>query len=132
IDIMEQLYFDVPEVPPASESADDGAAPIRIVAERSSDRIDVSVPLDGHVIYEVDGFPMRLETGTDGQPSGTCDEAEEQINQIHDLLFDRFGIEMDELMWEGKDPDPDRIHKDAEELPRSSDISRVDSVDPRS
>jgi hypothetical protein len=79
--------------------------------------IAVSVPQQGEIWYDVDGFPMRVEGAAHGY-ARTCDEAEEQINRMHDAMQQAFGIESSELMWDDKDPD--RIRKTAKALPGSA------------
>ena len=77
--------------------------------------VAISIPQDGEIWYTVDEFPQRSETGVDGATISTCDEAETQINRVHDELHSAFGVEMSELQWEGKDPN--RVHRQAMRLP---------------
>lgn len=66
--------------------------------------VSVSVPIEGDVWYSVDGYPMRLESRSSGGEAPTCDEAQSEIAAMHAVLEERFGVQMGELSWEGKDP----------------------------
>jgi len=66
--------------------------------------VAVSVPTEGEVWYSIDGYPMRLEPRASGGETPTCDEAQGEIAAMHAILEERFGIQMGELQWEGKDP----------------------------
>jgi len=77
--------------------------------------IQVQVPVDGQVSYEVDGYAKRVEASRGGGHASTCDEAESRLESIHQQLEQEFGIEMGELTWAGKDPH--RRQKNANELP---------------
>ena len=85
--------------------------------------IAVSVPQEGDIWYDLDDdhFPKRVEASAGGY-ARTCNEAEQQIEQVHQALLDAFGIEMGELLWEGKDPS--RIRKTAKALPGSAGAGR--------
>ena len=80
--------------------------------------ISVSVPQDGDIWYDVEEFPLRAAAAPGGGTIRSCDEAEQQINALHQSLDQLFGIQMSELMWDDKDPQ--RIMKTADELPCST------------
>ncbi len=119
VQVMKQLGFVVQAGYPAPEYPDVPSSATIIQAQRlGGGALAVSIPQDGEVWYDAAGYPMRIETGSDGQQVNTCDEAEEQIQRMHAALSETFGIEMSELLWSGKDPD--RIHKAADSLPDST------------
>jgi hypothetical protein len=77
--------------------------------------VDVNVPLQGHVFYEVDGTDRITERGTDGLVYTSCDETEARLESLHADLAERFGIKAGELFWESKDPN--RESRNANALP---------------
>jgi hypothetical protein len=81
--------------------------------------INVSIPYDGEVWYDIEGYPKHTVSKVGGGTAAVCDEAEQVIEEMHDILEDEFQVEMGELMWEGKDPD--RILRSADELPKSGE-----------
>lgn len=110
---------------PALEHPNDLSSAAIIEAERlGGGAIVVSVPQDKdeEIMYDVDNFEMNSEVASDGQVVRTCDEAEKQIERVHAVLDEAFGIEMDELMWDGK-PSV-RIDKAADVLPNRQDTHR--------
>jgi hypothetical protein len=119
VESMRQLGLVVQAGYPQPEHAGVPSSATIIQAQRlGGGAIAVSVPQEGEVWYDVDGFPMRVESGADGGFARTCDEAEEQINRVHAALREAFEIEMDELDWEGRDPN--RVLKTAKALPGSA------------
>lgn len=122
--VMHEMGFVVQQGSPALEHPEVPSSATMIHAVRiGGGAIAVSVPQDGEIMYDVGGFPMRTETGGDGRTIRTCDEAEQQILRMHEAIKEEFGIEMGELLWEGKDPD--RIRKAAERLPESTAEERA-------
>ncbi|MCB1221810.1 MAG: hypothetical protein H7A35_08510 [Planctomycetales bacterium] len=77
--------------------------------------ISVSVPVEGEVFYDIDGYTKSTVTKVGGGSAAVCDSAEQVITEMHELLEQGFQVQMGELMWEGKDPD--RILRMADELP---------------
>jgi hypothetical protein len=113
VDSLADLGFWVEQFPPEQASAD---ATIR--ATRSDGRaLTVNVPLKGSLRWTVEGFPMEVFAGSDGQPARGCDDAAEQIEAIKADLAKR-GVETGELLWKGKDPN--RPGTTAKRLPRSN------------
>ena len=124
VDVMGQIGFVVQQGSPALEHPNVPSSATMIQAVRiGGGAIAVSVPQEGEILYDVDGFPKRTETGGDGATVRTCDEAEQEIDRIHEAMKDVFGIEMSELVWDGKDPE--RVRKAAERLPESAPAERV-------
>jgi hypothetical protein len=116
VQVMGQMGFVVQAGSPSAEDPSRPGSSTIIHARRiGGGAVAVSVPLQGEIWYDIDGFPKRLETAADGRLTRTCDEAEAQIERMHQELDQGFGIEMGELLWEGKAPRPDR--KQAERLP---------------
>ena len=64
--------------------------------------VGVSVPFDGQVWYDVDGFHEEATSTDTGAPA--CDHAETQLGDLHHILGERFGVVASEVQWEGKDP----------------------------
>lgn len=81
--------------------------------------MDVSVPIEGEVWYEVDGFQKSTEAKVGGGTAAVCDSAQRVIEEMHHEIEEQFGIKSGELTWEGKDPD--RILRQMDELPSSGD-----------
>jgi hypothetical protein len=123
VQAMNQMGFVVQAGSPAPEDAGNLASATIIQARRiGGGSVAVSVPQQGDVWYDVAGFPLRTQTGSTGQAVSTCDEAEAQIEKVHAVLADSFGIEMSELHWQGKDPI--RIRKQADVLPSAQGAAR--------
>ena len=121
VTVLGQLGFvlsaDSPRQGDASPSSD-----IVLNARRlGGGAVAVSIPLEGDVWYDVDGYAKRKEANLDGTVAATCDEAEAEIEQVHEALARDFGINMSELTWAGK---PIRRDKQAEVLPRGGSRGR--------
>jgi len=86
-------------------------------ATNSGKGISISVPVEGEVWYNVDGYSKTTEATVGGGTAAVCDEAENVLKEMHDRLGAEFGINMSELTWEGKDPD--RIIRKADDLPNN-------------
>ncbi len=123
VQVMQRMGFVVQAGCPSLHDPSVPASDMIIQAQRlGGGAVAVSVPQEGEVWYDVDGFPMRVETGSDGQQVKSCDEAEQAITAMHQALEDAFGIQMSELMWEGKDPG--RRARQADALPGSRDAAQ--------
>lgn len=81
--------------------------------------IGVSVPVDGQVWYDIDGYPKTTETQVGGGKASACDTAQAVLEEMHAALEAQHGVQAGELMWEGKDPL--RLLRQADQLPRSDD-----------
>lgn len=77
--------------------------------------INVSVPVEGQILYNVDGYPKKTKSVTGGGSSPVCDEAEGVLNEMREKLNAAFGVQSSEIMWNGK-VDPNRIIKEAKPL----------------
>jgi len=85
--------------------------------------ISVSVPVEGQVWYDVDGYPKNtVSSVADGDTVAICDEAEAVLTEMHSALQQEFGIQMGEISWQGKDPN--RITRTATDLPIGSNQSK--------
>jgi len=89
----------------------------------SGAQVAVSVPVEGDVWYAVNGYPMRLEAATGGGEAATCDEAEREITAMHEVLKERFGVQMGPIGWQGKDPA--RLVRYADDLPTGHGADRA-------
>jgi len=122
VEVMKKQGFVVQDGFPAHERPQEAGSPVLIYASRlGGGAVAVSVPQDGEICYDVEGFDFHTERRADGGVIRSCDKAEEQLNSLHAALDEAFGIEMSELSWEGKDPD--RRKRYADELPTSSSTS---------
>lgn len=93
---------------------DEQAGEVAFRAVRADRRwVDVNVPLEGHVFYDVDGVDRVVERGSDGLSYTSCDETEARLEALHADLSDRFGIQAGELFWESKDPNRERRNANA-------------------
>ncbi len=85
--------------------------------------ISVSVPVEGQVWYDVNGYSKNtVASVADGSPVAICDEAEAVLTEMHSALQQEFGIQMGEISWQGKDPN--RITRTATDLPTDGQQSR--------
>jgi hypothetical protein len=67
--------------------------------------ISVSVPVEGQVWYDVDGYSKNtVASVADGSPVAICDEAEAVLTEMHSALQQEFGVQMGEISWQGKNP----------------------------
>jgi len=83
--------------------------------------INVSVPVEGQVWYDVDGYAKNtVASVADGSPAAICDEAESVLTEMHNALQQEFGVQMGEISWQGKDPK--RTSRTATDLP--TDVTR--------
>jgi hypothetical protein len=87
--------------------------------------ISVSVPVEGQVWYDVDGYPKAtVASVANGNPTAICDEAEQVLTEMHSALQNEFGVQMGEVTWQGKDPN--RNTRTATELPSNARQTRGD------
>lgn len=102
--------------PTVAEHAGHPASAMLFSAVNDAGRgINVSVPVDGEIIYDIDGFPKNTVSKVGGGKSATCDEAQQVLEEMHEKLESDFQVSAGELSWAGKDPD--RILRRADELP---------------
>ena len=119
---LEEMGFNL--VYRQAEHPDHPASAIILGAATNSGKgISVSVPVEGEIYYDIDGYTKTSTTNVNGQVTASCDEAEGAIAELHELLQAEFGINMSELWWEGKDPD--RIIRKADELPKSDQYRSI-------
>jgi hypothetical protein len=91
------------------------SAQIVCAANAAGKSIAVSVPVEGEVWYEVDGYTKTTEATVEGGTALACDEGEQVLNEMHARLNAEFHVEASELQWEDKDPQ--RVLRKAESLP---------------
>lgn len=104
---------------PTAEHADHPAsAKIVCAANAAGKSIAVSVPIEGEVWYEIDGYTRTTETTVGGETALACDEGEKVLNEMHARLNEEFHVETGEIWWEDKDPQ--RILRKAESLPTTA------------
>ncbi len=94
-------------------------------ASATGKAIAVSVPIEGQVWYNVEGYVKTVEALVGGGHAAACDEAEDVIEQMHEALEEEFHLQMGELQWEGKDPN--RKLRAAKSVPQSGSSSRSTS-----
>lgn len=115
-DSLEALGFNL--VYRQAEHPDSPASAVILAAATHSGKgISVSVPVEGEVLYDVEGYNKSTVAAVGGGSAAICDEAEQVIGEMHGLLESEFGVQMGELQWEGKDPN--RRIRQADDLPRS-------------
>lgn len=93
------------------------SATILGAASHAGKGISVSIPVEGEVYYDVEGYAKQTVQSVGGGNAAICDEAEQVIGEMHRILETEFGVHMGELMWEGKDPN--RQLRKADDLPQS-------------
>lgn len=84
-------------------------------ATASNKSVYVSVPFEGKIMYTVDGYALTTDAAVGGGRAATCDEAERVLTEMQQHVHEAFGVNMGEIMWEGKDPN--RNLRKADELP---------------
>lgn len=92
------------------------SATILGAASHAGKGISVSIPVEGEVYYDVEGYTKQTVQSVGSGKAAACDEAEQVIEEMHRILETEFGVQMGELMWEGKDPNR-QLHK-ADDLPQ--------------
>lgn len=103
---------------PVEEYPDHPAtAKVLQAATASGKAVLVSVPVEGEVWYEVEGYQKEINTTPNGEAALACDDGEQVLTEMHARLESDFQVEMSEIWWEGKDPERDL--RRAEELPKS-------------
>ena len=115
VDCLSEMGFVVSEPTPEETGRYDTA--LVFDARASSGRgLAVSVPAEGDVWYEADGYPIVTSPLPDGTDVVTRDEVEGLLDDLGEILNERFGAQMEKAMWEGK-ADPDRLLRRADDLP---------------
>ncbi|MGM0485886.1 MAG: hypothetical protein ACQESR_03885 [Planctomycetota bacterium] len=100
-----------------SQSPQGASTDIVIHVHRLDGRaLAVSVPQEGAIKWSVNGFPMHVEAGSNGQPATVCDEAVSHIEEVQERLDKEYGVETSTLTWAGQDPN--RPRKAAKKRPR--------------
>ena len=89
-------------------------------ATASGKAVLVSVPVEGQVWYEVEGYQKEIGSTRDGEAVLACDEGEQVLTAMHARLQSDFQVEMSEIWWEGKDPERDL--RRAEALPTAKKL----------
>ncbi len=83
--------------------SDDPNSDVIIQAMRSDQRsLQIGIQRQGRVRYEVDGTSRVLTPGPGSKVTQECPEAESAILALHKQLETDFGINMEDLSWEGK------------------------------
>ncbi len=102
--------------PPQPEHPQHPATALIIQAQSAAGKsLGVSVPWEGDCWYNVDGYTKGVALDSSGQAIHSCDEAETMLQQLGTILDEAYGVDMGEVMWEGKDPN--RRLQAADELP---------------
>ncbi|XZO02554.1 MAG: hypothetical protein ACM65L_01800 [Microcoleus sp.] len=119
---LAEMGFFVNE-PQLEDSRYPNAALILKAATNSGKGISISVPVEGEVWYDVDGYSKTTEAAVGGGTAAVCDEAEKVLTEMHDRLGAEFGIKMSEVTWEGKYPN--RKLSGDDELPNNDQQNRT-------
>lgn len=119
VSTLQNMGFYVGEI--REESPGNPASPLVFGAARSAGKsIYVSVPVEGEIYYNMDGYPKTSANVIGGGVAPVCDEAERVLNEMRSLLADSCGVKTSEIEWVGKS-DPDRILRHADELPTNGE-----------
>ena len=98
---------------------------ILAAATAAGKRISVSIPVQGEVLYDVDGYSKNTVSTVEGGTAKTCDEAEQVLEEMHQVLANAYGVQMGEILWDDKKPHDRLVQR--EDLPRSTDQTRFQS-----
>jgi len=101
--------------PTAEHPEHPASAQIVCAANAAGKSIAVSVPVEGEVWYEIDGYTKTTEAAVGGETALACDEGEKVLTEMHARLNAEFHVEASEIWWEDKDPQ--RTLRRAESLP---------------
>lgn len=113
---LEQMGFFVSA--PRPEHPDHPATAMLLEARSAAGKaIGVSVPVEGEIWYDVEGYAMNTAPMPGGGAARSCDEAERVLLDLHRVLGETYGVQTGEVMWEGKDPNRNLNKRDA--LPTS-------------
>jgi hypothetical protein len=118
---LEDMGF-VVSAPQEEHPGHPATASIVNAATVSGKAIAISVPVEGQVWYNVEGYVKSVEAAVGGGQAAVCDEAEAVIEQMHEALAEEFHVRMGELKWDGKDPN--RKLRAAKSLPENADAAR--------
>lgn len=80
------------------------SATILAASNNAGKSLSVSVPIEGEVFYDVDGYPKGTVITVSGDQASVCDEAEQVIQEMHTALSEKRGVRMSPLNWSGKEP----------------------------
>lgn len=83
--------------------------------------IGVSVPVEGQVWYQVEGYTFESAAAPQGGTASTCDQAEDVLEEMHRILAAQHQVETSGLQWEGKPHDRLRSRK---QLPKKTQTAR--------
>jgi len=118
---LEAMGFEIVYREP--EYADHPASSTILTASSAAGkRISVSVPVEGEVFYDVNGYSKNTVATLEGGTAKTCDEAEQVLEEMHQVLADAYGVQMGEILWDDKKPHDRLVER--EDLPRSSNQTR--------
>ena len=106
-----------PEYPnrPASATILSGETP-------AGKRVSASIPTEGEVLYDVDGYEKRSVATGQGGMAKTCEDAHQMLLEFHQGLAEIYGVKMGEVQWKGKVP-LDQL-AERQQLPRSDTQDR--------
>ncbi|MBF0155269.1 MAG: hypothetical protein HQL64_16140 [Magnetococcales bacterium] len=97
---------------PGEEHPGHPATALVLKAEKASGHgVSISVPLEGDVWYEMQGYPCGSEREVTGETSAVCDAAEMVLNEMRERLATTCGVEVDEIQWEGKNSRRSGYHR---------------------
>jgi hypothetical protein len=112
--------------PTAEHPEHPASAKIVCAANAAGKSIAVSVPVEGEVWYEIDGYVKTTEATVGGETALACDEGEKVLTEMHARLNEEFHVETGEIWWEDKDPQ--RLLRKAESLPASAPTHRRERI----
>jgi hypothetical protein len=103
VDALKAMNFEVSA--PVDTHPGHPLSPLEVHAADSLNRhLYVSIPVEGNMMYTVDGFPMSAGIAADGSGTSACDAAERVLLDMQNRLDTASGVSTGEIWWEGKDP----------------------------
>lgn len=122
VDALKAMSF---EVAAPVYTHPDPLSPLEVHAADSLDRhLYISIPVEGNMMYTVDGFPMSAAIAADGSETSACDVAEQVLLDMQNRLDTAAGISTGEIWWEGKDPNRNLQTAKPLDYPRRADRER--------
>jgi hypothetical protein len=118
---LSEMGFVVSE-PLAEHPEHPATAKVFQASSSSGKSVLVSVPVEGQVWYEVDGYTKTTSASLSGDVTLDCDEGERVLEEMHARLDEEFHVEMSEIWWDGKDAN--RHLRRADALPVSSNVTQ--------
>jgi hypothetical protein len=123
VDALRTMSFEVSA--PVDTHPGHPLSPLEIHAADALNRhLYISIPVEGNMMYTVDGFPTSAGIAADGNETSACDTAERVLLDMQERLDAASGISTGEIWWEGKDPNRNLRASKPLDHPKSSNRER--------